>query len=259
MNIEPRKIRALIVDDEPIARRRVRDLLKLEPDIEVCGECDNGQEALESIRELAPDLVFLDIQMPGLDGISMSESFRSGLGPEIVFVTAYDNYAVKAFELRAVDYLLKPFDRGRFSQAVRVAREKIGSRRGAEVGGRIIELLDDLRTRPKYMDRIVIRNNERIIVVRVDEIDWIESEGNYVRIHFGKSSSLVRETLTHLASQLDPDKFPRIHRSRLVNIDSIQELQHWSHRNYRLILRSGVQLSLSRSYRDRLSSLLGKL
>jgi two-component system, LytTR family, response regulator len=166
---------------------------------------------------------------------------------------------VRAFDAQAVDYLLKPFDRARFTRALRRAKERLREKDRDDVNRRILGLLSEIKDGPQYLDRLVIKNNDRVFVLKTDEIDWIEAEGNYVRIHFGKQSSLMRETLSRLAAQLDPRKFPRIHRSRLVNIDRIQELQPWSHRDWRIILRNGAELRLSRNYRDRLQQLLGKL
>lgn len=260
-----RKVKALIVDDELLARRRIRELLKDDGEIEIIGECSSGLEAVAAVQELSPELIFLDVQMPDLDGLAVSDSIRQAgqnsaeRGPLIIFVTAYDQYAVRAFDLQAVDYLLKPFDRARFSQALQRAKEKLSNNQGSEVNRQILELLQELKHQPKYLDRLVIKTNERVFVIKTDEVDWIEAEGNYVRIHFGKQSSLIRETLGSLAGQLDPKIFVRIHRSQIVNIDRVQELQPWSHRDYRIILRNGTQLTLSRSYRDQLYQLLGKL
>jgi two-component system LytT family response regulator len=166
---------------------------------------------------------------------------------------------VRAFDVQAVDYLLKPFDRARFTQALRRAKDRLREKDRDEVNRRILGLLSEIKDKPQYLDRLVIKNNDRVFVLKTGEIDWIEAEGNYVRIHFGKQSSLMRETLTRLAAQLDPRKFPRIHRSRLVNIDRIQELQPWSRHDWRIILRGGAELRLSRNYRDQLHQLLGKL
>ncbi|HKX27382.1 MAG TPA: LytTR family DNA-binding domain-containing protein [Blastocatellia bacterium] len=253
------QIRTLIVDDEPLARKRLRELLKDDPEIQIVGECSNGSETIQAARDLAPELVFLDVQMPELDGLSVSEAIEGPDRPTIIFVTAYDEYAVRAFEVRAIDYLLKPFDRARFAKALQRAKEQLREKKSTAVNQQLLDLLTELKTRPSYLERLVIKTNERVLVLKTDEIDWIEAEGNYVRIHFDKQSSLIRETLSHLASQLDPRKFPRIHRSRLVNIDRIQELQPWSHRDYRIILRNGTELALSRSYREQLCQLLGKV
>ena len=252
-------IRVLIVDDEPLARKRLRELLSGDSEIVIVGECVNGAETLSATRELAPDLIFLDVQMPGIDGLAVSEELSEKGSPLVVFVTAYEQYAVRAFDVQAVDYLLKPFDRARFTQALCRAKDRLREKNRDDVNQRILGLLSEIKDRPQYLDRLVIKNNDRVFVLKTDDIDWIEAEGNYVRIHFGKQSSLMRETLTSLAAQLDPRKFPRIHRSRLVNIDRIQELQPWSHRDWRIILRGGAELRLSRNYRDQLHQLLGKL
>jgi len=252
-------IRVLIVDDEPFARKRLRELLKDDSEIAIIGECANGAETISATQELTPDLIFLDVQMPGIDGLAVSETFDGKQSPLVIFVTAYEQYAVRAFDVQAVDYLLKPFDRARFTQALQRAKERLREKHRDDVNRQILDLLSEIKDKPQYLDRLVIKNNDRVFVLKTDEIDWIEAEGNYVRVHFGKQSSLIRETLSRLAAQLDPRKFPRIHRSRLVNIDRIQELQPWSHRDWRIILRSGAELRLSRNYRDQLHQLLGKL
>jgi two-component system, LytTR family, response regulator len=257
--IDSKPIRVLIVDDEPLARKRLRELLKDDHEIAVIGECANGASTISATRELAPDLIFLDVQMPGIDGLAVSETFDGKDSPLVIFVTAFEQYAVRAFDVQAVDYLLKPFDRARFTHALLRAKERLREKRRDDVNLQILGLLSEIKDKPQYLDRLVIKNNDRVFVLKTDEIDWIEAEGNYVRIHFGKQSSLLRETLTRLTAQLDPRKFPRIHRSRLVNIDRIQELQPWSHRDWRIILRNGAELRLSRNYRDQLSQLLGKL
>jgi two-component system, LytTR family, response regulator len=256
---DSKPIRVLIVDDEPLARKRLRELLKDDHEIAVIGECANGAATISATRELAPDLIFLDVQMPGIDGLAVSETFDGKDSPLVIFVTAFEQYAVRAFDVQAVDYLLKPFDRARFTQALLRAKERLREKRRDDVNLQILGLLSEIKDKPQYLDRLVIKNNDRVFVLKTDEIDWIEAEGNYVRIHFGKQSSLLRETLTRLTAQLDPRKFPRIHRSRLVNIDRIQELQPWSHRDWRIILRNGAELRLSRNYRDQLHRLLGKL
>ena len=250
------RIRVLIADDEAPARRRIRDLLRGHPDVDIAAECANGPDALRAITDLNPDLVFLDIQMPGFDGLQLVTTIKEEMRPIIVFVTAYDQYAVRAFEVQAVDYLLKPFDRARFDQTIERARKELRTRIAGNTNDRIISLLGELRSRPQYLDRILIKTNDRVSIIKTDEIDWIEAQGNYLRVHFGKQSSLLRETLSNLASKLDPRRFSRIHRSRIVNIDSIQELQPWSHRDYRVILKNGTQLTLSRTYRDQLYQLL---
>jgi two-component system LytT family response regulator len=253
------QMRVLIADDEALARRRVREMLRGEPDVEIIGECSNGTETAEAITSLKPDLVFLDIQMPGASGVDVASTLEGTTRPMVIFITAHDQYAVRAFEINAVDYLLKPFDRERFAQTLERARLAFRSRRDTRVNEEILSLLGELRSRNQYLDRILIKNNERVIIIKAEEIEWIEAQGNYIRIHFGKQSSLMRETLGNLAAQLDPKRFVRIHRSQIVNIDHILELQPWSHRDYRVVLRNGTQLTLSRTYRDQLYQLLGKL
>ncbi len=252
-------IRVLIVDDEPLARKRLRGLLKEDSEIVIVGECASGAEAISVSRELAPELIFLDVQMPGIDGLAVSEALNGRESPLFIFVTAYERYAIRAFDAEAVDYLLKPFDRARFAQALRRAKERLREKARDDVNRRILGLLSEIKEQPQYLDRLVIKNNDRAFVLKTDEIDWIEAEGNYVRVHFGKQSSMTRETLSRLAARLDPRKFARIHRSRLVNVDRIQELQPWGRRDWRIILRNGAELRLSRNYRGRLSQLLGKL
>jgi len=256
---DSKPIRVLIVDDEPLARKRLRELLKDDHEIAVIGECVNGAETISATQELAPDLIFLDVQMPGIDGLAVSEALDGKKSPLVIFVTAYEQYAVRAFDVQAVDYLLKPFDRARFTQAMNRAKERFREKHRDDVNRQILGLLSEIKDKPQYLDRLVIKNNDRVFVLKTDEIDWIEAEGNYVRVHFGKQSSLIRETLTNLGARLDPRKFPRIHRSSMVNIDRIKELQPWSHRDWRIILRNGAELRLSRNYRDRLHHLLGKL
>ncbi len=259
---DARPISVLIVDDEALARQRIRDLLKDSADVEIAGECSTGSDAIETIVRLKPDIVFLDVQMPGVDGVAVAEKISQASDafvPLFIFVTAYDQYALRAFELHALDYLLKPFDRDRFRIAFDRARKQLASREKELNDSKILRMLEDMSARSRYLDRIVLNSNNRSVVVRTDEIDWIEAEGNYVRIHFGKQASLLRETLSKLESQLDPRKFTRIHRSRIVNIDHIRELQPWSHRGCRIVMLNGAELPLTRTYRDEVYRLLGKL
>jgi two-component system, LytTR family, response regulator len=255
-------ISVVIVDDEALARRRIRDLLREFTDVNITDECSTGVEAIETITRLKPDIVFLDVQMPGRDGVTVAAKIceASGLdAPLFIFVTAYDRYALSAFDLQAIDYLLKPFDRDRFRIAFDRARRQLASREKELNDSKILKLLEDMSGRSPYLDRIVLNSSNRSIVVKTDEIDWIEAEGNYVRIHFGKQSSLLRETLANLESQLDPRKFMRIHRSQIVNIDHVRELQPWSHRGWRIVMLNGTELPLTRTYRDQVYRRLGKL
>ncbi len=252
------KIRTLIVDDESLARERIKRYLGAEADIEIVGECANGKEAVESIDSLSPDLLFLDIQMPEMDGFGVLGAIGSQRVPAIIFVTAYDKYALKAFEVHALDYLLKPFNRERFRRSLARAREQLDHDRMGQLDQRLLSLLEDLKAEQKHLDRLVVRSVGRVFFLKTDEIDWIEAAGNYVRLHVGREGHLLRETMNRLEAKLNPDKFLRIHRSTLVNIDRIKELQPLFSGDYTVILRDGRQLTLSRSYRDKLLELFDK-
>lgn len=252
-------IRALVVDDEPLARRIIRELLEDDPEVEVIGECLNGHEAVEAIQALSPDLLFLDVQMPEVGGFEVLETLSPEHMPHIIFVTAYDQYAVRAFDVHALDYLLKPFDRERFATALERAKVHIREERHGELDQHILALLDELKAESKYLERLIVKNGGRVSFLDVDDIDWVEAEGNYVSIHIGKRTHLLRETVSRLETQLDPKKFRRIHRSAIVRLDRIQELQPLFHGEYRVILVGGAQLTLSRNYRDNLQAILGNL
>jgi two-component system LytT family response regulator len=248
----------LIVDDESLARERIRNMLAADPLIEIIAECANGREAIEAIQLHSPQLVFLDVEMPGVDGFGVLEALSPGRIPTIIFVTAYDQYAVRAFEVYALDYLLKPFDQERFDKALERAKAQISNHRSDALNERILSALEEIKTRPVHLDRLVIKMNGHVFFIKAEEIDWLEAEGNYVRLHAGKESYLLRDTITALESQLDPKRFIRVHRSAIVNIDRITELQPWFHGEYRIILGEGVQLTLSRTYREKLHDLLGR-
>jgi len=251
-------IRTLIVDDEPLARERIRDMLASDPSIEIVSECANGEEAIEAIQQFSPDLVFLDVEMPGIDGFAVLDGLPAERMPTIVFVTAYDQYAVRAFEVYALDYLLKPFDQERFEKALTRAKGHITSERSDALSERILRAIEDIKTKPVHLERLVIKMNGHVFFMKAEEIDWLEAEGNYVRLHSGKESYLLRDTISALESQLDPKRFIRVHRSAIVNVDRISELQPWFHGEYRIVLREGVQLTLSRTYREKLHELLGR-
>ena len=250
-------IRTLIVDDESLARERIREMLEGDPEIEIVGDCANGKEAIQAISKLKPDLIFLDVEMPGIDGFQVLQSLEAAEMPVVIFVTAYDQYAVRAFDTYALDYLLKPFDRERFERSVRRAKTQL-LKISDSMNERILSALEQIKTRPVHLERLVIKMNGHVFFIKVSEIDWLEAEGNYVRLHSGKESYLLRDTISALEAQLDPKQFLRVHRSAIVNIDRIQELQPWFHGEYRIILREGVQLTLSRSYREKLHELLGR-
>lgn len=253
------KIKTLIVDDETLARRRIRRLLAAESDVEVIGECSDPQKAISFIQERNPDLVFMDVQMPGTNGFDVLQSLPPKNTPAVIFVTAFDQHALRAFEVNALDYLLKPFDRARFQKAVERARVQLRQQSGAVLDHRLTQLLDTLGNRPRPSDRVVIKSAGRIMFLRTDEIDWIEAADNYVRLHVGTEPHLLRETLGTLESRLDPAKFMRIHRSTVVNVDRLKELQPWFHGDYIVILQDGTRLNLSRTYRDRVIELLGEI
>ncbi|PWT80307.1 MAG: DNA-binding response regulator [Acidobacteria bacterium] len=252
-------IRVLIVDDEPLARGVLREMLQRDSDVAIVGECANGKQAVEAIQELTPDVLFLDIQMPEMGGFEVLDALDGPSMPHLVFVTAYDQYAVRAFEVHALDYILKPFDRERFEAAWQRAKAQVLRERNGGVEQRILSLLEDLKAGTKYLERLVIKSSGRIYFLETNDIDWIQAEGNYVSVHVGKKSHLLRETISSLESQLDPRKFLRIHRSAIVRIDRIKELQPWFHGEYHIILQDGTELTLSRNYRDRLQEALGKL
>ena len=251
------RIRALVVDDEPLARAMVREMLESDPEVEIVGECTNGREAVEAIKSSAPDIVFLDVQMPELGGFEVLESLEPQSTPYIIFVTAYDQYAVRAFEVHALDYLLKPFDRERFEVALRRAKTHIRLHRTSRRDQDIIALLEELKAGPKYLERLVIKNGGRVFFLHVQDVHCIEAEGNYVRVYDSQKGYLLRETISSLEAQLDPKQFLRIHRSAIVKIDRIKEMQPWFHGEYRIIMENGKQLALSRNYRANLQEAVG--
>jgi two-component system LytT family response regulator len=252
------KIRTVVVDDEPIARERIMSLLQQETDVEVIGECSDGGQAVSVINQQSPDLVFLDVQMPGTDGFGVIQNIGADRMPTVVFVTAYDEYALKAFEVHALDYLLKPFGKDRFQETLKHAREHLERRRAGDLGRRLLALVQDLKPEQPRFDRLVVKSGGRVFFLRTQEIDWIEAAGNYVRLHLGEESHLFRETMNGMESRLDSRQFVRIHRSRIVNTERIKELQPWFNGEYVVILRNGMRLTLSRGYRERLQDQLGK-
>jgi two-component system, LytTR family, response regulator len=246
-------MRAIIADDEPLAREALRDAL---PGVEIVAECSNGFEAKEAIERLRPDVAFLDIEMPGLDGLTAARDLDAETA--VVFVTAYDEYALKAFEVHAIDYLLKPFGRDRFAQTLQHAREHLERRRAGDLGKRLMALVQDIKPEPQRLDRLVVKSGGRVFFLRTQEIDWIEAAGNYVRLHLGEESHLFRETMNNMEGRLDAQRFVRIHRSRIVNTDRIKEMQPWFNGEYVVVLQNGTRLTLSRGYREKLQERLGK-
>jgi two-component system LytT family response regulator len=253
-----KKIKVLVADDEPLARERLSGLLSQEPDIEVVGQARDGEEAVTAIHDDSPDLVFLDVQMPQMSGFDVIEAVGSDKMPLVIFVTAYDQHALKAFQVRALDYLLKPFDRERFKDALSRARKQLERDENGDLGRRLLALVKDLRRDQPKSDRLVVKSGGRLFFLRTDEIDWVEAAGNYVRLHVGPGSHLLRETMNAIEGRLDPEKFFRIHRSRIVNMERIQELQPWLNGEYAVLLRTGTRLTLSRGYREKLQDRLGR-
>jgi two-component system LytT family response regulator len=250
------KIRTLIVDDEPLARQRLRGLLEPDGDLEIVGECGDGKQAVSAVRQLRPDLMFLDVQMPVLDGFAVLEALPGALVPVVVFVTAHDRYALKAFEVHALDYLLKPYDRARFSAALDRAKAQVRREQTPALDQRLLELLRTMRERRPAQERLVVKSGGRVCFVRIEDIDWIEAAGNYVRLHAGKEDHLLRESMSGIEARLDA-RFARIHRSAIVNIERIRELQPAFHGDYAVILNDGTELALSRGFREKLEESLG--
>lgn len=247
-------LRAVVVDDEAVARRRIRRLLEREADVTILAECANGAEALDTLRQESPELVFLDVQMPEMDGFDVIARVSRDRLPCVIFVTAYDRYAMQAFDVHAIDYLLKPFSAARFQLAMARARERIRFRQ-ADDG--LLDLIATVRGRSQYLSRISVRTGGRILLVDVRTVDWIEAADNYVRLHCGNREHVVRETLASLERQLDPDCFIRIHRSVVVRIDRIREFHPATHGDLDVVLRDGTQLTMSRTWRARARHLLG--
>lgn len=239
-------IRTIVVDDEPLARQRLRQLLGEQADVQLERECANGLEAVEAIEELRPDLVFLDVQMPELDGFGVIDAVGAEHMPPVLFVTAFDQYALKAFQVHALDYLMKPFDRDRFKDSLDRARRWIGASSRQELA----PILEHVRQAQPPPDRILVKSGAHHIFLRQAAIQWVEAEDNYVRLHVEGTSHLVRQTLSAMLERLDGRRFRRIHRSAIVNLDYVQELNPWSSGDYLMRMKDGTKLTLSRTFRD---------
>jgi two-component system, LytTR family, response regulator len=251
------RIRTIIVDDVELARERIKILLE-DPEVEIVAECANGREAIEAIGRLRPELVFLDVQMPKVDGFEVVEAVGVEEMPAVIFVTAYDEYALRAFEVNAVDYLLKPFEQDRLNQAVARARRAIGRQTPpGEVEERLRRLLQEVRGEPKYLRRVPVKSARETILIEAERIDWVSSAGHYLELHVGGETHLIREQLSRLEAKLDPERFVRIHRSVIVNLDRIKSLRPLFNGDHLVVLKDGRELNLSRTYHAKLMQLLG--
>ena len=250
-------IRVLLSDDESLARERLRSLLEGEPDLEIVGECGDGKSAIAMIKRDQPDLVFLDIQMPEVDGFGVISALQGGSIPLTIFVTAYDRYAMKAFEVHALDYLLKPVGKERLTEALDHARKQLAQPTEATFQKRVLDMLSDLDSRQHAPQRIVIKADGEIVCLKPNEIDWAESAGNYVCLHVGGNTHVLRETITSLESRLGQRQFLRVHRSTLVNVDRIKTLRPSLYGDYSILLRDGTKLTLSRGFRENVLRRLG--
>lgn len=243
-------LRVVIVDDEPLARERIRSLLGSEPDVEIVGECADGPAAVEAVTRTQPDLIFLDVQMPGMSGFDVLHELNGTRLPLVIFVTAYDRHALKAFEVHALDYLLKPFKRARFFETVKRAREVLAGKEAAEISRKLLALVSQNRPEPEHLTRLAIKTGERVVLVKADAVDYMEAAGNYVVVHAGKENHVMRETLTALEQKLNPRRFLRISRSTLVNVERVKELQPLFKGEHVVVLVDGTRLTMTRGYRE---------
>ena len=250
-------MRVLIIDDEPRARNFIRKLLLADTSVEIADECANGYEAIRAIKTKAPDLIFLDVQMPEIDGFMVLKRLDHEEMPAVIFVTAYDRYALRAFEQHALDYLLKPFDQERFSRTLEHAKMRISERKSAQHAA-IAQLLASQQHRRNCLNRITVKRNGRILLLPTHDIDWIEAEDNYVLLHCGKDAYILRQTLSNIQNRLDPDTFIRVHRSAIVNIEALRELRLGFDGAYGVELKNGTKLRLSRGYRERFFEKFGR-
>ncbi len=244
------KLRVLIVDDEALARARIRKMLATEPDIEVIGEASNGPEAIAFIQQHRPNLAFLDVQMPEVSGFDVLRAIPSELWPAVIFVTAHDQHALEAFEVHALDYLLKPFKEIRFQEALQRARKYLADRTAAALNQNLQDLLTAGRPETGYPSRLSVKSGERTTFVKVDEVDYIEAAANYAILHAGAQNHILRETLTNLETRLSPKQFLRINRSAIVNLDRVKEVKPALRGEYLVVLKNGKELSLTRGVRE---------
>ena len=249
-------LRTLVVDDEALARERLTTLLAAHLDVCVIGECASGEEAVDAIAAESPDLVFLDVQMPGGNGFDVVAGMGPERAPAVIFATAYDEFALRAFDANAVDYLLKPIGEERLAEALQRVRRRLGAGVAPAVNPGLLALLQQLGEAPAYRTRFAVRAGERFHVVRAADITWIEAADNYVRLHVSGGSHLLRATVREMEGMLDPRRFLRISRSAIVNVDRIREIQPWFRGDYVVILQNGAEVTSTRGYRDVLKALL---
>jgi two-component system LytT family response regulator len=247
-------IRTLIVDDEPWARTRIASLLASEPDFELLEPCTNGAEAIRAIVDQAPQVVFLDVRMPDIDGFEVVDAIGVDAMPIVVFATAFEDFALQAFDAGALDYLLKPFDEDRFRRALDRVRREVAA--PAEAAPALGGVMAQVRRSRGYAERLVIHDAGRVVFLKVEEIDWLQASGNYVQIHAGRERFLMRDTMRALGERLDPAKFVRLHRSAVVNIERLRELLPWSRGEQVAVLRDGTQLTIGRAFRERLLAVM---
>ena len=243
------KLRTLIVDDEMLSRKKIRAFLQEYPEFQVVAECADGEQAIADIKAHKPDLIFLDVQMPGRNGFEVLDGLEDKCAPAIIFVTAFDKYAVRAFEVRALDYLLKPFNKARFAEALNRFHEQGARLSGAERKEELKAVLREIQRESREGERIVVKCGLRSIFLRKGSIEWVEAQGDYVKLHSGKESHLLRETMSALSDRLDPGRFVRIHRSRIVNLDYIREIRPLWGGDCTVTMRDGTELTMSRTYR----------
>jgi two-component system LytT family response regulator len=250
------KLRTLIVDDELLSRKKVRAFLQEYPEFQVVGECADGEQAVAEIRTHKPDLIFLDVQIPGRNGFEVLDDLDDKCAPAVIFVTAFDKYAVRAFEVRALDYLLKPFNKARFAEALNRFHKRGARLSGAERKEELKAVLQEIQRELRESERIVVKSGSRSIFLRKGSIEWVEAQGDYVKLHSGKESHLLRETMNALSDRLDPGRFVRIHRSRIVNLDYIREIRPLWGGDCAVLMRDGTELTMSRTYRGTLQGAL---
>lgn len=257
------KIRTAIIDDEPLAREKIRTFLKSENDIEVIGECKDSLEAIELIKKSKPDLIFLDIKMPGMNAFEMLENISKDVKeiPIIIFTTAFDKYALKAFEVHALDYLLKPFDRERFQLTLNRVRERLKNKNAEQNSSKILEALNQFKEKDesatgKYLEKIVIKSSDKIYFVQTSEIEWLEASGNYIKIFANDASHITRDTMNSMESKLNPKKFLRIHRSVIVNVNYIKEFKPWFNGEYEVYMKNKTKFTSGRTYKKNIDSLI---